>query len=159
MRVSVKYGVALSVAAFLVAAVASASARATVDPGGRTVSVGAFQVQWSATDPEEITSLSWDGSPNLTNTWVHPFCPEGGAHEFFGNSWDGLNDVNFRALVGWGSTGTWGDQGPNGVAALSSLNAPPTLAPRYSPSNQAAAPADSPRQDRRREQRRPPQAA
>jgi hypothetical protein len=120
--VSIGKLVAWVVSACCVLAVASASAGATVDPGGRTVAVGAFQVQWSPTDPEEITSLSWDGSPNLTNAWVHPFCPEGGAHEFFGNSWDGFNDVNFRALVGWGSTGTWDGQGPNGVSIGSSTS-------------------------------------
>jgi hypothetical protein len=103
-------------------AAASAAAGAGVDPGTRTVNTGAFQVQFSPTDPEAITSLSWNGSPNLTNTWVHPFCQEGGAHEFFGNSWDGQNDVNFRALVGWGSTGSWDDQGPNGVSIASSTS-------------------------------------
>jgi hypothetical protein len=41
-------------------------------------STRAFQVQWSQTDPEEIVSLSWNGSPNLTNSWTHPFCPQGG---------------------------------------------------------------------------------
>ena len=98
----------------LAAAVGTGVARA--DAGGPTVTAGAVTVQWSATDPEEITSLSWNGSPNLTNTWAHPFCPQGGDHEFFGNSWNGPNDVFFRALVGWGTTGTWDTRGPNGVA-------------------------------------------
>jgi hypothetical protein len=106
----------------LLVAAETASAGATVDPAGRTVSAGAFQVQWSATDPEEITSLSWNGSPNLTNSWVHPFCPEGGAHEFFGNSWDSFADFRFRALVGWGSMGTWDGLGPNGVGIASSTS-------------------------------------
>jgi hypothetical protein len=111
----------LAVAA-LVACVFSASAGASVDPGQRTVTAGAFQVQWSQTDPEEITSLSWNGSPNLTNSWTHPFCPQGGDSEFFGNSWDTFNDVNFRALVGWGSGGTWDARDPNGVAITSAAS-------------------------------------
>ena len=61
-------------------------AGAAVDPGQRTVTVGAFRVQWSQTDPEEILSLSWNGSPNLTNSWTHPFCTQGGDHEFFGDT-------------------------------------------------------------------------
>src|SRR6266567_3459486 len=69
----------------LVAAFGGGSAAA--DPGARTVTAGAFTVEWSATDPEEIVSLSWNGSPNLTNAWTQPFCPEGGDLEFFGNSW------------------------------------------------------------------------
>jgi hypothetical protein len=111
----------LAVAA-LVACVFSGSAGASVDPGQRTVTAGAFRVQWSQTDPEEITSLSWNGSPNLTNSWTHPFCPQGGDSEFFGNSWDTFEDVNFRALVGWGSGGTWGGRSPNGVAIDSSAS-------------------------------------
>jgi hypothetical protein len=113
---------ACAFAAALVPTALAASARASVDPASRTVTTSAFQVQFSPTDPEEITSLSWDGSPNLTNTWVHPFCPAGGASEFFGNSWDAPNDVNFRALVGWGSVGSWAGQGPNGVSIASSAS-------------------------------------
>jgi hypothetical protein len=92
------------------------------DPDTRTVVAGAFTVQWSATDPEEIVALSWKGSPNLTNTWAHPFCPQGGDSEFFGNSWGTDGGGNFRALVGWGSTGTWGSRGANGVAIASAAN-------------------------------------
>jgi hypothetical protein len=106
----------LLIAALAVAAVMLVPIAVAADSGQRTVTTGAFQVQWSQTDPEEIVSLSWNGSPNLTNSWTNPFCPQGGDLEFFGNSWDAFPDVNFRALVGWGSSGTWGTRGPNGVA-------------------------------------------
>jgi hypothetical protein len=106
------FGCAALVVGALVAVFGGSSA--TADPG-RTVTAGAFTVQWSATDPEEIVSLSWNGSPNLTNVWTHPFCPQGGDSEFFGNSWNTFNDFGFRALVGWGSAGTWDTQGVNGV--------------------------------------------
>jgi hypothetical protein len=108
------------VSAALVAAVGAGTTAA--DPSTRIVKAGAFTVQWAATDPEEIVSLSWDGSPNLTNTWPHPFCPQGGDHEFFGNSWDTDGGANFRALVGWGTTGTWDAQGAYGVRIGSSAN-------------------------------------
>jgi hypothetical protein len=108
------------VGAALVAAVAAGTTVA--DPGTRTVTAGAFTVQWGATDPEEIVSLSWNGSPNLTNTWTHPYCPQGGDHEFFGDSWDTDGGGNFRALVGWGTTGTWDAQGVNGVRIGSAAN-------------------------------------
>ena len=85
----------------------------------RTVSTSAFTVQWSATNPEEIVSLSWRGSPNLTNTWPHPNCPNGGDHEFFGDSWGTNNDVDFVSPVGWGTTGRWTGVG-NGVVAIRS---------------------------------------
>lgn len=102
--------------AALVACVFTASASASVDPGQRTVTAGAFQVQWSQTDPEEITSLSWNGSPNLTNSWTHPFCSQGGDSEFFGNSWDNdLGPNGFAVPVGWGTTGTWAGSGFDGV--------------------------------------------
>jgi hypothetical protein len=104
------------------ACVFGASAAASVNPGQRTVTAGAFQVQWSQTDPEEIVSLSWNGSPNLTNSWTHPFCPQGGDHEFFGNSWDRFSDANFRALVGWGSSGTWDQRNSKGVAIASAAS-------------------------------------
>jgi hypothetical protein len=112
----------LLVAGALAAYVGGASAVASVDPGGRTVKAGAFTVQWSQTDPEEITGLSWRGSPNLTGTWTHPFCPEGGDSEFFGNSWDTVGDANFRALVGWGSSGSWAARGAKGVAIASATS-------------------------------------
>jgi hypothetical protein len=99
----------------LAACAFAAAATAAVDPGTRTVTAGAFRVQFSQSDPEEIVSLSWNGSPNLTNTWSHPFCPEGGDHEFFGNSWDTFGDANFRATVGWGSLGSWDVRNSNAV--------------------------------------------
>jgi hypothetical protein len=83
------------------------STAAVVDPGGQTVAAGAFRVQWSPTDPEEIVDLSWNGSPNLTNVWTHAFCPQGGDSEFFGNSWSAQGGTSLRTPVGWGSTGTW----------------------------------------------------
>jgi hypothetical protein len=62
-----------------------ASAVASViDPGSRSVSAGPFQVQWNTTNPEEIMSLSWKGSPNLTNSW---FLRCTGDLEYFGDSW------------------------------------------------------------------------
>ena len=74
----------------------SAASAATIDEATRTVSTPVFEVQWSATNPEEILSLSWNGSPNLTNR-SDLFC--NGDSEFFGNSWDTDNDVNFAAPV------------------------------------------------------------
>jgi hypothetical protein len=103
-------------ATVLFASALAVAAFAAVDPDQRTVTTGAFQVRWSLTDPEEILGLSWNGSANLTNSWTHPFCPEGGDHEFFGNAWDTYGDGRFRSLVGWGSTGSWDAQGPGGVA-------------------------------------------
>lgn len=100
---------------------ASAAPAAPVDPATRTVTTPAFSVQWGATDPEEILSLSWNGSPNLTNTApLLPFCPDDS--EFFGNSWDTDNDVNFAAPVGWGTTGTWMATGQRGVGVMSSAS-------------------------------------
>jgi hypothetical protein len=74
----------------------------------RSVTSGAFQVQWSQSDPEEITSFSWNGSPNLTNTWTNPGqCTGNPDLEFFGNAW-GLGGVTAHpVLVGGGTTGTW----------------------------------------------------
>jgi hypothetical protein len=88
-------------------------AGASVDPGTRTVAAGSLQAQWSQTIPEEIRSLSWNDSPNLTNTWEHPFCT--GDSEFFGNSWGTDGGVNFVSPVGWGTKGTWSVQGAEGV--------------------------------------------
>jgi hypothetical protein len=112
----------LPVVVVAVATLTLAPLTAASDSGTRTVTAGAFQVQWSQTDPEEIVSLSWNGSPNLTNSWTHPFCPQGGDHEFFGNSWDTFGDENFRALVGWGSTGSWAVRDPNGDAIASAAS-------------------------------------
>lgn len=99
-----------------------ASALGAVDPGQRTVTTGAFHVQWSLTDPEEILGLSWKGSPNLTNSWAHPFCPQGGDSEYFGNSWNTSEGFDLRVPVGWGTTGLWDAQGPNGATIASSAS-------------------------------------
>lgn len=107
----------------LVGAATSAAAGPTVDPVTRTLITGPFVVRWSVTDPEAIVRLSWNGSPNLTNSWVHPECPEGDLHEFFGNSWGGDGDAAFRAPVGWGSIGTWTQHGTSGVDIQSSTTA------------------------------------
>jgi len=85
----------------------------------RTVSVAPFVVRWSATDPEAITYLSWNGSLNLTNTAGHPNCPGGGLSEFFGNSWGTGDGAAFVAPVGWGSTGRWAPYGASGVQVAS----------------------------------------
>jgi hypothetical protein len=96
-----------------VAALAASVAGASVDPVTRSVTAGSLQVQWSQTIPEEIRSLFWNGSPNLTNTWEHPFCS--GDSEFFGNSWGTDGGANFVSPVGWGTKGTWTGQGAEGV--------------------------------------------
>ena len=85
-----------------------------MDSGTRTVTAGRLQVQWSSSIPEEISQLSWNGSPNLTNSWEHPFCP-GGDSEYFGNSWGTSGGADFVSPVGWGTKGTWSDQGSEGV--------------------------------------------
>lgn len=94
-----------------------------VDPATRTVIVGPFVVKWSLTNPEAIVRLSWNGSSNLTNAWVHPNCPSGGVHEFFGNSWGDDNDTDFVSPVGWGSAGGWSQHGPSGVDIESAASA------------------------------------
>lgn len=112
----------LSLAVLIGAGALAMSVAAAVDPGTRTVTAGAFQVQWSQTNPEEILSLSWNGSPNLTNVWPHPFCPSGGDLEYFGNSWGTDGGFNFVSPVGWGTTGTWTSQGVNGVSINSAAS-------------------------------------
>jgi hypothetical protein len=80
-------------------------------PPPRIVSAGPFQVQWSATDPEEITSFSWNGFGNLTGRWRNGTqCTggyAGGDQEFFGNAWGMGGFGSHAVLVGLGSTGTW----------------------------------------------------
>jgi hypothetical protein len=88
-------------------------------PGARTVSVAPIVVRWSATNPEAITDLTWNGSPNLTNSASHPNCPEGGVHEFFGNSWGTGDGLGFVSPVGWGASGVWAPYGISGVDVLS----------------------------------------
>jgi len=93
------------------------AAGATTDPATRTVTTPAFQMQWSASNPEEIVSLSWNGSPDLTNR-SDLFCV--GDSEFFGNSWDTANDLDFAAPVGCGTTGTWTAHGKKRIDITSS---------------------------------------
>lgn len=112
------------VLAFAVApATGAPSAATSVDPVTRTVTAGPIVVRWSLEDPEAIVRLSWSGSSNLTNSWIHPACLEGGLHEFFGNSWGGDGDADFRAPVGWGSAGTWSQHGTTGIDIASSTTA------------------------------------
>jgi hypothetical protein len=82
----------------------------------RSVTSGAFRVQWSLSDPEEITSFSWNGSPNMTNSWTNPGqCPGNPDLEFFGNAW-GLGGAGVHpVLVGGGTTGTWSSPGSTTV--------------------------------------------
>jgi hypothetical protein len=106
---------AVAAAVLAAAAVSAGSAGASVDPGTRTVQSGPLTVQWSATNPEEILSISYNGSPNLTNSWPLFFCDRGDS-EFFGNSWDNdLGPNGFAVPVGWGTTGTWSGSGLDGV--------------------------------------------
>jgi hypothetical protein len=108
----------------------STSFTVTVPPP-RIISVGPFQVQWSLTDPEEITSFSWNGSSNLTGNWGGGTqCTggyAGGDQEFFGNAW-GIGGSGVHAvLVGLGSAGTWSTQSGDSsttVSIASSASAP-----------------------------------
>lgn len=116
--------VTIMVAATLLVGVAMA---ATIDPTARTVTTGAFFVDWHDTNPEEIIDIRWMGSSNLTNTWAHPLCPDD--LEYFGNSWvsqaEGTPDFVFASLVGWGTTGTWQNpQAKNIRIASSSAGCP-----------------------------------
>ncbi len=119
MRRPVTFIAAVSVLALIAGPVLGAPG---VDPATRTATVGPFVVRWSLSDPEAITYLSWNGSVNLTNSWVHPECERGGLHEYFGNSWGGLGDGTFRAPVGWGSLGGWTAHGSAGVDITSATS-------------------------------------
>lgn len=81
----------------------------TYPPVNRTVAIGNFRLDWSPTNPEEITGLQWKNSVNLTNTSENPACM--GDLEYFGNSWvsenEGTPDFFFNSLVGWSMSGTW----------------------------------------------------
>jgi hypothetical protein len=91
----------------------------TIDPVNRTATTGNFFVDWSETNPERIEVLQWNGSANLTNVGG-PTCTDSDNLEYFGNSWvsenEGTPDFFFGSLVGWGTTGTWGQQGSSKVA-------------------------------------------
>lgn len=99
---------------------ARAPAQATTDIATRTITSGPFTVGWSLANPEAVTYLSWNGSANLTATWIHPNCPQGGILEFFGNAWGLYGDERFVSPVGWGTTGTWTPDGQDAVAIASS---------------------------------------
>ena len=75
----------------------------------RSKSVGNFSVAWNPFNTEEIVSLRWKGSENLTNAWQNPACLTD--LEYFGNSWvsenEGTDEFWFNSLVGWGTAGTW----------------------------------------------------
>jgi hypothetical protein len=102
------------------------SATAAAGPSQQTIEAGAFQVQWSASDPEEITSLTWDGSSNLTNEWTNPGqCPGNPELEFFGNAWGTGGFGTHPVLVGGGTTGTWSSRGPSGVSIASAASGCP----------------------------------
>jgi hypothetical protein len=81
-----------------------AAVAVTVDPSTRMISSSSFEVRFSATNPEEISQISWRGSPNLTATGVN-VC--GDPLEYWGNSWAAPDSGDFTSLVGWGQTGTW----------------------------------------------------
>ena len=87
---------------------------AATDPTARTISNGAIDIAFHPTNAEEITSITWNGSPNLTTPWANPFCPDD--LEFWGNAWSPVEFGNFVSFVGWGTTGTWGLHGPHQVA-------------------------------------------
>ncbi len=99
---------------------ATTALAATIDPVTRTATAGNFVVQWSLSNPEEIASLQWMGSPNLTNSApaASGACPADDL-EYFGNSWvsenEGTPSFYFGSLVGWGTTGSWSPQGSKKV--------------------------------------------
>jgi Tol biopolymer transport system component/regulation of enolase protein 1 (concanavalin A-like superfamily) len=82
-------------------------------PPNRSISTGNFDVEWNPFNVEEISSLRWKGSENLVNSWEHWLYP--GNLEYFGNSWvsenEGEEPFYFRSLVGWGTAGTWAQNG------------------------------------------------
>jgi len=96
--------VVISVGLTLAALPAGATPRASSQPASAppALNSGVFALRFSATDPEEIVSLSWRRSANLTNT-APTYC---GDNEFFGDSWGTAGDAGFVAPVGWGSTGS-----------------------------------------------------
>jgi hypothetical protein len=110
--------VALLSAGVLVASLAASSVSAAPPPP--TVTTAAFTVSWSPTNPEEIVSLVWNGSPNLTNSSPNVENPCGGDSEFFGNSWGLEGSANWVAPVGEGTTGQWSAPGFTNVRIQSS---------------------------------------
>ncbi|GAB4479722.1 MAG: hypothetical protein Kow00124_25700 [Anaerolineae bacterium] len=93
-------GLALAASLLLTGAVLAA----TIDSTNRTVSTSTLFIDFSDTNPEEISFISWNGSANLTATGV-THC--GDPLEYFGNSWAAPDSAAFVSLVGWGQLGTW----------------------------------------------------
>ena len=93
-----------------------------VNPTTRTVTTGVFTIRWGRTNPEEILSLTWNGSANLTNSSPNVEHPCGGDSEFFGNSWGGSDGADYVSPVGWGTTGTWSAVDSGWVAITSSAS-------------------------------------
>ena len=93
-----------------------------VSPATRTVTTGVFNIRWGRTNPEEILSLTWNGSANLTNSSPNVEHPCGGDSEFFGNSWGGSEGADYVSPVGWGTTGTWSAVDSGRVAITSSAS-------------------------------------
>lgn len=89
-----------------------AVAAVSIDPVGRTVATPAFQLDFSATNPEEVTSLRWRGSATMTAP-SSTGC--GDPLQYFGNSWANPDSGLFRSLVGWGQAGTWSPGAPGEV--------------------------------------------
>ena len=103
--------VTVCVGALALAAVGATAS--TIDPVTRSVATSAFELQFSATNPEHVTSIRWNGSDNLTATGPD-LC--NGPLEYFGNSWATPDSADFKSLVGWGQTGTLAAGGGNAVA-------------------------------------------
>ena len=93
-----------------------------VNSATRTVTTGVFNIRWGLTNPEEILSLTWNGSANLTNSSPNVEYPCGGDSEFFGNSWGGSDGADYVSPVGWGTTGTWSAVDSGWVAITSSAS-------------------------------------
>jgi hypothetical protein len=93
---------------------------AIVEVAPHTVTTLAFTVAWSPVNPEEILFLSWNGSPNLTNSSPHLEYPCGGDSEFFGNSWG--DEPGYVSPVGWGTSGQWSARGSTRVSIDSSAS-------------------------------------
>lgn len=106
-----------TVLAVLIAAltIVGTALAASIDTTTRTVNTPTLNLDFSDTNPEELSYISWNGSPNLTNTGVivRPFCTD--TLEYFGNAWAGPDGSNFVSLVGWGQTGNWDSKGSSKV--------------------------------------------
>jgi hypothetical protein len=114
---------------------------AVITPAARTVATGDLLLTWNTgTDTEAITSLSWMGNPNVTNTYELNTCGnigEGGNVQYFGNGCGPPDpQVGGVVLVGGGTITPpgaipWlGEVLPSGTAEVTinsnSTNCPPT---------------------------------